>query len=457
MTINIPDDGSPRGEALVAAIEAGIRDGDLAPGERLPSQRALAHRLGLAIGTVTRAYAEAERRGLVVGEVGRGTFVRGAEAAPSVVPGPRSASDVDLGNNVSLAVPDVAEPLHRACVEQLVRSGELTSAIERPDEAAGLDVARRWLARVGIERDAARVAVAPGFHPALIAVLSALCRPGDTVLCESLAYSGLPACARGAGVHLVGVDVDDRGVVPEDVDRRAERHGARVLVVQPTHHSPTTATMDDARRRALLEVAARRGLTVVEFDEDLALADDATPLANLAPETVVTVADVGRALGLGLRVCAVAAPDAARRDAIARALADVAWMTSPLPVAVTGALLDDGADALLAARREALAERQRRIARLDGVGGARLVHRPTSHHAWLDLTSTAWSRSEAFVAAAAERHVIVSDAHVFHVGPRTAPSAVRLALGTATDAELDQAIDVIAELLARSSAPPTRL
>ena len=66
---------APMYERLVAALQDDVRNGRLAPGDRLPPQRDLAHRLSLSVGTVSRAYVEAERRGFVSSHVGRGTFV----------------------------------------------------------------------------------------------------------------------------------------------------------------------------------------------------------------------------------------------------------------------------------------------------------------------------------------------------------------------------------------------
>src|SRR6476659_1232816 len=70
--------GRPTYVALADALAGDIARGRLNPGDRLPTHRALARALGVTVGTVARAYAEAERRGLVGGEVGRGTFVRAA-------------------------------------------------------------------------------------------------------------------------------------------------------------------------------------------------------------------------------------------------------------------------------------------------------------------------------------------------------------------------------------------
>jgi DNA-binding transcriptional regulator YhcF (GntR family) len=63
------------------AIAQDVSSGVLAEGAKLPTHRELAGRLGVTVGTVTRGYAEAERRGLTVAEVGRGTYVRSRREA----------------------------------------------------------------------------------------------------------------------------------------------------------------------------------------------------------------------------------------------------------------------------------------------------------------------------------------------------------------------------------------
>jgi len=63
--------------ALADAIASGISTGRLKPGDRLPPQRIFAFEKKIAVSTAGRVYAELLRRGLVVGEVGRGTFVAG--------------------------------------------------------------------------------------------------------------------------------------------------------------------------------------------------------------------------------------------------------------------------------------------------------------------------------------------------------------------------------------------
>src|SRR3979490_436017 len=62
---------------LADAVAAEIASGALKPGDRLPPQRAFAYERKIAVSTASRVYTELLRRGLVVGEVGRGTFISG--------------------------------------------------------------------------------------------------------------------------------------------------------------------------------------------------------------------------------------------------------------------------------------------------------------------------------------------------------------------------------------------
>ena len=66
---------------LADAVAAEIASGALKPGDRLPPQRSFAYERKIAVSTASRVYTELLRRGLVVGEVGRGTFISG-EAQP---------------------------------------------------------------------------------------------------------------------------------------------------------------------------------------------------------------------------------------------------------------------------------------------------------------------------------------------------------------------------------------
>src|SRR5215831_10120419 len=97
---------------LVDALAADISAGTLKAGERLPPQRHFAYAKGIAASTAARVYAELLRRGLVVGEVGRGTFVAGKAPLPPLRVEPFD-DRIDLEFNFP-TVPDQAALIARS-------------------------------------------------------------------------------------------------------------------------------------------------------------------------------------------------------------------------------------------------------------------------------------------------------------------------------------------------------
>jgi DNA-binding transcriptional MocR family regulator len=179
----------PRYVAIADAIAADLAQGKLKAGDRLPPQRDLAWRLGVTVGTVTRAYQEAGRRGLLSGEVGRGSYLKDPARSRSVLPSvlatepgvlqmhiaapPRVHSTADL----DLALEEITSDRMRL---RHLDYGPASGA--EPYRAMGAD----WLRRCGVEVSPTEIVVTAGAHAALIACLAATLRPGDPLLAEAL-------------------------------------------------------------------------------------------------------------------------------------------------------------------------------------------------------------------------------------------------------------------------------
>src|SRR5262245_8772141 len=93
--------------ALADAVAADIAAGRLRPGAKLPPQRRFARQRRIAASTAARVYGELVRRGLAVGEVGRGTFVRAGAPRPEPALAEPGGARVDLELNFPL-LPDQA-------------------------------------------------------------------------------------------------------------------------------------------------------------------------------------------------------------------------------------------------------------------------------------------------------------------------------------------------------------
>src|SRR5688572_27697375 len=157
------------------ALERDVRTGTLLAGSRLPTHRELARELGITAVTVTRAYGEAARRGLVESSIGRGTFVRSVrrENAP--------ADEIDLSTNViNIPLPAASAAVLRRAADSLDSNYTIGPGSER-HRAAGA----AWIGR---RTDPARVIVTAGTQHALFLAFVATTRPGDTVFAESVTY-----------------------------------------------------------------------------------------------------------------------------------------------------------------------------------------------------------------------------------------------------------------------------
>ncbi|MDR6772871.1 PLP-dependent aminotransferase family protein [Azospirillum sp. BE72] len=455
--------------AIADAIADDVRSGRLASGHRMPPQRALADRLGLDLTTVSRAYGEARRRGLLDARVGQGTFISAqagistqAGIAPNAPPPTtvrrEAAPVIDMTMNQP-PLPDAPELLDR------VRQG-LAQAMLRLDPqfllrypdtataAGGLEEDRaagaHWLSRRLGAVDAGRIVVCPGTQSALLALLSMLTRPGDTVCTEALTYPGFKAIAGQLGLRVVGVAMDGDGLDPDALRAAVEVHAPKALYCTPTLHNPTTATLPADRRAAIAAIARDHGLPIIEDDIYGVLPQDAPPpIATLAPDITFHVTGLAKCVAPGLRITYVAAPDA--RQAMRLAAAQRATMlgTPPIPAAVATQWIGDGtADALLAAIRAEATVRQR-MAR-DLLPPSAITAHPEGFHLWLRLPP-AWTRGE-FAAHLRSRGIAAAVSDTFLTAGPT-PEALRICLGApVTRADCRHMLEILADTLEQSPA-----
>lgn len=352
---DLSDSGAPVYAQIAEALSVDIRRGALTAGARLPTQRALADALGIGIGTVTRAYAEAGSRGLIEAVVGRGSFVAGVDAPPG------GDGVVDLSRNVPPLGPAAAA--FRNAVAALARRVDLALRIDyAPD--AGFEADRvagaNWLRRTANfpSAEARRLIVTAGAQQAIVAALGSTCRPGDALIVEEATFNGIRLAGDHLGLRLVPAAMDAEGLTPDALDRAAAESGARAAYVQP-FQNPTARVMSVSRRQEIIRVAARRGIVLIEDDlfgptiAELGL----PPLAELAPDQVAYVSGLGKSLAPGLRTGYLIPPDRLCAASL-EALRAVAFGSPTLGVAVGTHWIECGtAFEILDAVRRQLAER----------------------------------------------------------------------------------------------------
>ncbi|RTR07081.1 PLP-dependent aminotransferase family protein [Halomonas nitroreducens] len=461
MTIDLTpylSDSGPKYLAIARALSEAIRQGDLTPGTRLPPHRQLAEILDVSVQTVSRAYAQAEKMGLVQARVGSGTWINtlddARESAYLRGQEPRHESAlIDL----SIAHPICPPGHHLRFRETLARLAEQASpevvTANRP--IAGLSHHRErasdWLSqRLGVPGEPEGRVLCNGAAHGLMLAISTVVQHGDLVLTEALTDHGLIALSRTLGFQLRGVAIDERGVVPEALDIACRRFKPRAVCLTPTQLNPTGATMDAPRRDAVARVLEHHGVWLIEDDVHALLEPPGlTPLTARLPHLSFHVTSLTKATVPGVRAGYLSVPRGQLHHTLPRMRATT-WMATPLIFEIADAwIADDSLEAMAAEQRRLLAERQRLAARL--LDGHERSARPSSLHVWLSLPP-AW-RAEELQQQAEQEGVAITTAVPFMVEQTPAPRRIRLSLGAEPDiGRLEQGLARLAGLL--DEAPP---
>ncbi|HEY2837050.1 MAG TPA: PLP-dependent aminotransferase family protein [Rhizomicrobium sp.] len=428
---------------LLAAMRRDIRAGALGPGTRLPTHRELAHRLGVAVGTVTAAYGEATRQGLIEARVGRGSFV--LAASPE-----NETGDVVLSYNVPPLEP-AARHFAKALKNLRTRRDLMDHLGYAPP--AGFEAHRRagaaWLKRrCGFDiADAGRMIVTCGAQQATALSLGALARPGEAVLVEAATFFGMKTLAHHAGYALHGVAMDAEGLLPQALDRAAAATGARVLYTLPTLQNPTGRIMSARRRADIAKIAQRRKLWIVEDDTFGAfVAGHAPPpLAMFAPDRTLYIGGLSKILAPGLRTAYLQTPDRALDEQIQTAIRATNLSLASVGNLIATQWIDDGtadgiADAVTAEIEARGTFVRTKLSRWLEPDGDR--HCP---HLWLPMPELEAER----LAARTQRAGVQLTPPEAPIVNRTLISGVRLCVGgELSQARLEGAIDIVADALA---------
>lgn len=439
-TPTISELSGPRYQRIVEAMEADIAAGRLVRGQQLPTQRSLARALGIDLTTVTRAYTEARRRGIMEARVGQGSFVSETSARRAVdLPHPVA---IDLSMNVP------PHPLEAQLDERIIAGLEAIRAqsgltaflnYQPPGGSAHeREVAARWLRARVPHAHADKLVIFPGAQTILFNLLAHLARPGDVVLTEALTFPGIKAAAAQLGVRLVGVAMDDGGILPDALAKACRTHRPNAVYLIPTLHNPTTATLAPERRGAIAKIIRDADTVLIEDDAYGLLDRSASPIANLIPERTYLATTLSKCVAPALRVAYLLTPDSGAQLQMRGHLQATVQMPAPLMVALVTHWLETGvADRIITAIRNEAIGRQQLAQR--ALKGFQYQAKPAAHHLWLKLPE---GRPD--VAAYLLRNglaIVAGDAFAIDGPP---PHAARVSLGAARNrSELTEALRIL--------------
>lgn len=437
-------------ESLIRAVAAG----ELKNGDRLPTHRDLAYRLGVGVQTVSRAYEELIRRGAVVGEVGRGTFVRAGltEARTPFLPDGQDNSLVDCSilkpvcselhlQHMSAALARLSDALP----ETTIFSFRPAMSLRRYRESA-----ITWLTRCGLQPPIESIQLTNGATPAMTTALLTAAGTGDLVVTERIGHHTLKPLTRYLGLRLDGLEIDEEGIVPEDFERTCRTNAVKALYVMPSGLNATAGMMSLERRQALCDIARKYDVLIIENDAWGPIQPGRPkPIAALAPERTLYFTSFTKCIMPGLRTGYLVVPETLDAALSNRHLV-TNWMATPIITEIASGWIKDGtAAALLEWQMKALGARNALAARV--LGGIPYRASPNGLHIWLPLPES-WSEDE-FVAHARLHGVAVAPGSSFAISDRQSEQGIRVCLGAATDSALERGLNVIARLIKNKPEP----
>ena len=444
---------------IEASIRDGIRSGRLQLDTAVPPTRTLAAQLGLSRGVVVEAYQQLIAEGYLTSRPGG--YTRVAVGPESLRKRARSAAE---------RAPTIDFGYGRADVSSFPRAAWLRSIrrvlTETPDERFGYlsgrgvpelcEVLAEYLNRVrGTSSDPECIVLCNGYAQGIALLVQVLARSGARRLALEDPSSGddaLPAAIE-AGLEVVGVPVDERGIRVDAL----ERSDADAVVLTPSHQWPLGAVLSAEARAAVLRWARRRGALIIEDDYDAEYRYDRAPIGamqGLAPDLVVYAGTASKTLAPGLRLAWLVVPRHLVEDvAAAKVLAD---RGSPAldQLAFADFLARGEFDRHL--RRMRPAYRRRRDALLEALRERLPDFEPTGIAAGQHLV--AWLPSDLdeanVVKAAARRGVGVYGVAPYRIGS-DGPAGLIFGYATLNERMIAQGVGILAEVVAQLRAETT--
>lgn len=436
----------PPSERLVAALADDIMEGRLEAGARLPAHRDLAWALKIGVGTVTKAYAVLERRGLTRSVKGRGTFVALVQA--------RSSPQIDLSFNVPPAI--LSERLLRRTLGSIAKGIDPALFTGYPPPL-GHDEHRRlmarWLESLGLPADPGHVVLTAGAQQALAVAFAVSLKPGGTIYCDALTYPGVLTLARFSGYRVVGLAMDEEGMLPSALEEALGggpvSARSALLYTMPTMQNPTTGIMSAARRCHFAELCRERKIPIVEDDVySLAPLPSRPPIATLAPERTFYVNSLSKTVSPGLRIGSLVVPPGLMDRAVA-ALRATMLSVSPLSCAVMERWMQDGTAETLRGAIRMEAERRTSLAR-SILGEALRPSEIVGFHTFMPLPR---AEADRLAAACDAAGIAVTPPRAIAANRAGGPSGLRLCLGAPSLPDLRTGLAKIASLMGGQARP----
>lgn len=318
---------------LADAFEEAIKKNELEAGYKLPPQRLLAYKLGVTVGTVTRAYRELEQRGLTEPKVGSGTYVKNQETkeqfyAPMIK---------TKGTDLSWCRPLISsQPQHlNDALISISQEVATPKALLGYYSAEGLighcQTLQEWLSnKYTTNIDVGRLLWTYGGQHGLTLIIQTLSRTKDTILVEGICYPDFIDICHLSERKVVPVKIDGSGIVPEDLELHCKRHNPKFLYITPQVQNPTGVQLNSNRQREIIDICRRYNVMIIEDDVLYCPPQRRrTPFFIQAPDITLYVGSFSKYFAGGVRIGFLIIPHS-KKNQLIRGLKTNCLQVSPI-------------------------------------------------------------------------------------------------------------------------------
>ena len=422
-------------------IISDVKNGIIKPGEQLLPQREFAYLHDIAPSTASRVYAELVKRGVAVGEVGRGTFIRAFDQVPAAL-GEPAKEPINMQLNFSV-LPEQAE-----IMADYIKPFSRVDVLEQSLYPVGVEETEKnrqitadFLSNTNWKVDQSSILYTNGGRQGLTAAMAATASIGERVGVEHLTYTVVKGIAERLGIHLVPLEMDDQGICIDALRKTHEKTPLKSIYFQTYLQNPLGINMSNTRQMEFAAFLKEQDVIGIE-DAVYAFLADQPAFAARAPEQTIYVDSLSKRLSPGLGYGFVVTPQRLKDKMIA-ALRMGGWTTSSISFAICQQLMDDGAVKRIATLRQKDAKKRQTIA-AKILSGLHFHSDPRSYNLWLYIPES-W-RADEFAAHLSKLGVAVTPASSFSVEPGSAPNAIRLALAPPSLEDLELGLTIIRDL-----------
>ncbi len=418
---------TPVYQSIMKHITQNIQNGQLLPGQKLPSERKLATLIGVNRSTIVRVMAELEAKGIIKRQQGSGTMVNDDKWGLSQEP------VVDWHQLIQGQQPDAHQLLMAQLKERLrddsvidAYTGELpldlVPAFDLPQsnwrdfieadknqdalgyfplrQAISTLVAQEYPLTLPVEQ----LMITSGGHQAIFLIVQALLNSGDAVAICQPSFLYALNLFQTAGIRLFGVPMDEQGMRLDLLENEILRHRVKLVMLNPTFQNPTGNTMSLARRQALIKLCQTYKIPIIEDDAFGLLPFDkrttVPPLKQLDPQNVIYIGSLSKIIGSTTKIGWISAPLAVL-EKLSTARQDLDLTLSIFPQVLANYALSDVTfqDKLASLRAQISA---RMIYFFDLIGHDATCHRPSGgFYVWLKLSTDTLTKKQldSFLAA----------------------------------------------------------